>query len=107
MRKSRCRSEAGPRGGDIARVADRQGDRLGGLAQRIHDLEGQGLLAGTSRVVERIAPEASADANRARLRAVVLNRRLYDYDEELRTRHRVIVLDDALSERLPPPPAMP
>ncbi len=58
-------------------------------------------------VLERIPPEPAAEANRSRVRDVVLNRRLYDYDEALRARHRVVVLDESLSERLPPPPAMP
>jgi parvulin-like peptidyl-prolyl isomerase len=74
-----------------------------GQWRRVPDAYGDWFV----RVSERIPPDASAEAQRGRLRTVVLNRRLYDYDEELRSRHRVIVLDDALSERLPPPPALP
>jgi hypothetical protein len=59
------------------------------------------------RVLDRIPPDAAAESNRALLGVVVLNRRLYDYDEELRRRYTVVVVDADLRDRLPPPPALP
>ena len=47
-------NEASPAGGDVAGVADRQGNGIGRLAQRIDDLEGNGLLAGDAVGVDRV-----------------------------------------------------
>ena len=56
-------------------------------------------------LLERTMPEGATDP--ATLRAsqmTVLNRRMYDYIERLRSRYAVTVLRADLAERIPPPP---
>jgi hypothetical protein len=56
-------------------------------------------------LLERTVPAGSTEP--AALRAsqmAVLNRRMYDYIERLRSRYAVTVLRADLAERIPPPP---
>jgi len=56
-------------------------------------------------LLERAVPETSTDPASLRAsQAAVLNRRMYDYIERLRSRYAVTVLRADLAERIPPPP---
>lgn len=58
-------------------------------------------------VIERIPPDTKdAAAERERLRALLINRRVYEYVETLRSRYSVEVLRPDLAERIPAPPAI-
>ena len=50
----RVLAEAGPVGGDVARVADRDGEHVGRPAEVVADLEGGGLLALEAERVDRV-----------------------------------------------------
>ena len=58
-------------------------------------------------LLERSVPASSTDPAALRASAnAVLNRRMYDYVEGLRSRYPVTVLRADLAERIPPPPEM-
>ena len=50
-----------------------------------------------------VAPDADYAHTSETIRSTLLNRRIYDYVEELRRKHPVSVLRPDLSERIPPP----
>ena len=55
-------------------------------------------------LLERTSDSGPTTANQKTLRDTVLNRRMYDYIERLRSQYAVKVLRADLAERLPPPP---
>jgi parvulin-like peptidyl-prolyl isomerase len=55
-------------------------------------------------LLERTSDSGATAANQKALRDTVLNRRMYDYIERLRSQYAVKVLRADLAERLPPPP---
>ena len=58
-------------------------------------------------LLERTSQQSTQSAaERETLRATILNRRMYDYIERLRSRYAVTVLRNDLAERIPPPPAL-
>jgi parvulin-like peptidyl-prolyl isomerase len=58
-------------------------------------------------LIERSSQQSAQNtAERETLRSTILNRRMYDYVERLRSRYPVTVLRRDLAERIPPPPAL-